>query len=75
MDRIKAFIKTSVLGGLAVILPAIFLFLIFRWLFNWITGTIFLGRRGYPKVKEFTMGSVTRKVLNQDRDMMVSIVL
>jgi uncharacterized membrane protein len=35
MDSIKTFIKTSVLGGLAVILPAILLILIFRWLFNW----------------------------------------
>ena len=40
MDRIKAFIKTSVLGGLAVILPAILLVLIFRWLFNWVTDII-----------------------------------
>ena len=40
MDRIKSFIKTSVLGGLAVILPAILLFLIFRWLFNWVTDII-----------------------------------
>jgi len=40
MDRIKAFIKTSILGGLAVILPATLLFLIFRWLFNWITDII-----------------------------------
>jgi len=40
MDRIKAFIKTSVLGGLVVILPAILLFLIFRWLFNWVTDII-----------------------------------
>jgi len=40
MDRIKTFIKTSVLGGLVVILTAVFLFLIFRWLFNWITDII-----------------------------------
>jgi uncharacterized membrane protein len=40
VNRIKAFIKTSILGGLAVILPAIFLILIFRWLFNWITDII-----------------------------------
>jgi len=40
VDRIKAFIKTSVLGGLAVILPAILLVLIFRWLFNWVTDII-----------------------------------
>ncbi len=38
------------------------------------TGTIFLGLRGYSGVKDFTMGSVTRKVLNQAKDMTVSIV-
>gem|GEM_PF-4289361 len=29
MDTIKAFVKTSVLGGLAFILPTVLLFLIF----------------------------------------------
>jgi nucleotide-binding universal stress UspA family protein len=38
------------------------------------TGTLFLGLRGYSAVKDFTMGSVTRKVLNQARDMTVSVV-
>ena len=38
------------------------------------TGTIILGLRGYSGVKDFTMGSVTRKVLNQAREMTVSIV-
>lgn len=40
MDRIKTFIKTSILGGLAVILPTVLLVLLFRWLFRWITGII-----------------------------------
>ena len=40
MDTIKAFVKTSVIGGLTVILPTVFLFLLFRWLFNWITNII-----------------------------------
>jgi uncharacterized membrane protein len=40
MERIKAFIKTSILGGLAVILPSIVLILIFGWLFNRITDII-----------------------------------
>jgi uncharacterized membrane protein len=40
MEKIKSFFKTSVIGGLAVILPAILLFLIFRWLFNWVTDII-----------------------------------
>jgi nucleotide-binding universal stress UspA family protein len=38
------------------------------------TGTVFLGLRGYSGVKDYTMGSVTRKVLNQAGDMAVSIV-
>jgi len=40
VDRLKGFIKTSIIGGLAVILPAVVLILIFRWLFNWITDII-----------------------------------
>ncbi|MBW2090890.1 MAG: DUF502 domain-containing protein [Deltaproteobacteria bacterium] len=40
MNRIRTFVKTSLLGGLAVILPvAIFLF-VFKWLFSWITNII-----------------------------------
>ena len=38
------------------------------------SGTIVLGLRGYSGVKDFTMGNVTRKVLNQARDMTVSVV-
>ena len=37
-------------------------------------GTIFLGLHGYSSVKEYTMGSVTRKVLNQAEDMAVCLV-
>jgi nucleotide-binding universal stress UspA family protein len=37
-------------------------------------GTIFLGLHGYSSVKEYTMGSVTRKVLNQAEDLAVCIV-
>jgi uncharacterized membrane protein len=40
MNRIKIFIKTAILGGLAVILPTVILVLLFRWLFRWITGII-----------------------------------
>ena len=40
MNRVKAFMKTSILGGLAVVLPAVVLILIFRWLFNWIADII-----------------------------------
>ncbi|MBW2053951.1 MAG: DUF502 domain-containing protein [Deltaproteobacteria bacterium] len=40
MSRLNSFTKTSLLGGLAVILPvAIFLF-IFKWLLNWTTSII-----------------------------------
>ena len=37
-------------------------------------GPIFLGLHGYSSVKEYTMGSVTRKVLNHAADMAVCIV-
>ena len=37
-------------------------------------GSIFLGLRGYSGVKEYSMGSVSRKVLNQAEDMAVCIV-
>ena len=40
MSRLKIFIKTSLLGGLAVILPGAVLFLIFKWIFNWVTNII-----------------------------------
>lgn len=40
MDKIKTFITTSILGGVAVILPSVLLILLFRWLFRWITGII-----------------------------------
>ena len=40
MDRLKSFLRTSVLGGIAVILPAVIFFFIFRWLFHWITDLI-----------------------------------
>jgi uncharacterized membrane protein len=36
----RTFIKTSIIGGLAVILPAVVLILIFRWLFNWVADII-----------------------------------
>lgn len=37
-------------------------------------GTIFIGLRGFSAVEAYKMGSVTRKVLNQARDMAVNIV-
>jgi len=36
MERIKTFIKTSLLGGFAVILPITILILILKWIFNFI---------------------------------------
>ncbi len=38
------------------------------------SGSLFMGLHGYSNVKDFTMGSVTRKVLNQAEDMAVCIV-
>ncbi len=38
--RLKRFFKTSVIGGLTVILPVAILFTVFSWLFNFITGLL-----------------------------------
>ncbi|MEW6672379.1 MAG: DUF502 domain-containing protein [Thermodesulfobacteriota bacterium] len=34
MSRMRKFVKTSLIGGIAVILPITILFLIFKWIFN-----------------------------------------
>jgi len=34
MNRLKKFVKTSLIGGIAVILPITILLLIFKWIFN-----------------------------------------
>ncbi|MBP7163980.1 MAG: hypothetical protein KBB26_10720, partial [Candidatus Omnitrophica bacterium] len=38
--RLKRFFKTSVIGGLTVILPVAILFAVFSWLVNFITGLL-----------------------------------
>ena len=40
MDRIKAFFKTSLLGGTVVILPVVILIFVFNWLFDFVTNRI-----------------------------------
>ena len=40
MNKAKGFMKTSILGGVAVILPAAILVFIFKWIFDLITGMI-----------------------------------
>jgi uncharacterized membrane protein len=40
MTSVKRFLKTSLLGGISVIMPAVIFFFIFRWLFRWITDLI-----------------------------------
>jgi uncharacterized membrane protein len=40
MDRLKNFIRTSLIGGITVILPVALLVLIFKWIFKWVTGII-----------------------------------
>ena len=40
MKRFRTFFQTMTLGGLVVVLPAFLLFLIFRWLFLWVTDLI-----------------------------------
>ena len=40
MDRIKQFIKTTVLGGIGVILPVIIIAYVFYWVFSFITNAV-----------------------------------
>jgi uncharacterized membrane protein len=40
MDRIKAFFKTSLLGGTVVILPVVILIFVFNWVFDFVTNRI-----------------------------------
>ncbi len=40
MKRIKAFFKTSLLGGMVVILPVAILVFVFKWLFNLVTDIV-----------------------------------
>ncbi|MEJ2082766.1 MAG: hypothetical protein P8Y94_11490 [Acidobacteriota bacterium] len=40
MNRFRTFFQTTTLGGLIVVLPVFLLFLIFRWLFRWVTDLI-----------------------------------
>ena len=40
MDRMKAFIRTSVLGGIVVILPIVILIFVFNFVFDFITDRI-----------------------------------
>ncbi|MBW1852599.1 MAG: hypothetical protein JRJ15_14490 [Deltaproteobacteria bacterium] len=40
MGKVKAFIKTSILGGVAIILPTAILVFVFKWIFTLVTGFI-----------------------------------
>jgi uncharacterized membrane protein len=40
LERVKSFVKTSLLGGVVVILPVVIVFLAFRWLVSVITRVI-----------------------------------
>ncbi|MDQ1330361.1 MAG: hypothetical protein QG578_624 [Thermodesulfobacteriota bacterium] len=40
MERFKSFFKTSLIGGIVVILPAAIFVFVFKWLFGWVTDII-----------------------------------
>lgn len=40
MKRLKTFFKTTLIGGITVVLPILLSFVVFRWLFNALTGLI-----------------------------------
>jgi uncharacterized membrane protein len=40
MEKLKSFIKTSIIGGVVVILPMFIFIMVFKWLFGWVTDVI-----------------------------------
>ncbi|MBU1397479.1 MAG: DUF502 domain-containing protein, partial [Proteobacteria bacterium] len=40
MEKFKSFLKTSILGGVVVILPMFIFIMVFKWLFGWVTDII-----------------------------------
>lgn len=40
MEKFKSFLKTSIIGGVVVILPLFIFILVFKWLFGWVTDII-----------------------------------
>jgi len=39
-QKLRAFVKTSLLGGLGVVFPAALLLIVFSWVFQWVGGVI-----------------------------------
>jgi len=40
MEKLKSFLKTSIIGGVVVILPMFIFIMVFKWLFGWVTDII-----------------------------------
>ncbi len=40
MEKFKSFLKTSIIGGVLVILPMFIFIMVFKWLFGWVTDII-----------------------------------
>lgn len=40
MEKFKSFLKTSIIGGVVVILPMFIFIMVFKWLFGWVTDII-----------------------------------
>ncbi len=57
MKRIKAFFKTSLIGGMVVILPVAILLFVFKWIFNLVTDII------QPLTNLVMMKSQTQEIL------------
>ncbi|MFV1951474.1 MAG: DUF502 domain-containing protein [Nitrospinota bacterium] len=66
MKRIKAFFKTSLIGGMVVILPVAILLFVFKWIFNIVTDII------QPLTNLVMMKSQTQEIL---ADMLVIAVI
>ncbi len=65
MEKIKLFIRTSLIGGVVVILPVVIFAAAFRWLFHFIT----------DKIQPLTNLIIARSYLQEFAADLISIVL
>jgi uncharacterized membrane protein len=66
MKRISAFLKTTVMGGLIVVLPVVLTYFFLRWLFNLVSGLI------SPLTRVVMAGSQIQKLM---ADLMVVLII
>ena len=66
MERLKRFLKTTILGGVIVLLPVVLTFFFLRWVYNFIIGLI------EPLTRLVIESSITQKYL---ADVLVIVII